>query len=109
MPQLTPLARRARARACATAVEVQEEDDERDDGWEVTYMQNKGRGMMRLRVNASQMDEKLLALDALWLSAWVSGHVVAVDDKGAKSAVSINHCDPVRGAFDGGTGKYTMV
>ena len=29
-------------------------------------MQNKGKGLVRLRVNANQMDEKLLALDALY-------------------------------------------
>lgn len=36
-------------------------------------MQNKGRGMMRLRVNASQMDEKLLALEALFTYARALG------------------------------------
>ncbi len=29
-------------------------------------MQNKGKGLVRLRVNANQMDEKLLAIDALY-------------------------------------------
>ena len=53
-------------------VEVQE-DDERDDGWETQYFQNKGRGMLKLRVNASQMDEKLLAIEALYTYAAALG------------------------------------
>ena len=55
---------------------VEQEDpaaDERDDGWEVEYHQNKGKGLIKLRVNAFQMDEKLLALDALFSYAKALG------------------------------------
>lgn len=52
-------------------VEVEDQDEEA--GWEVMYMANKGKGLIRLRVNASQMDEKLLALDALYSYAAALG------------------------------------
>ena len=35
----------------------------------------------------------MLALDGLWLSSWVSGHVVAVAANGAKSALSVSNCN----------------
>ena len=40
--------------------------DEADDGYEVQYIQNKGKGFVKLRINSNQMDEKLLALDSLY-------------------------------------------
>ena len=55
---------------------VEEQPDENADdneGWEVQYFQNKGKGFMRLRINASQMDEKLLCLEALYSYAVAMG------------------------------------
>ena len=46
--------------------EVNQAEDEADDGWETEYHQNKGKGLIRIRINANQMDDKLLALEALY-------------------------------------------
>lgn len=54
-------------------VEEQVEDADDNEGWEVQYFQNKGKGFMRLRINASQMDEKLLCLEALYSYAVAMG------------------------------------
>ena len=53
-------------------VEVPSEEEE-EDGWDCTYVQNHGRGFLRIRVNAAQMDGKLLALDALYSYAVALG------------------------------------
>ena len=46
---------------------------EADEGYEVEYLQNKGKGMIKIKTNAAQMDEKLLALDALFAYAHALG------------------------------------
>ena len=52
-------------------VEVADEDE--DEGWETKYIDNKGKGLMRLRINSNQMDEKLMALDSLFSYARALG------------------------------------
>jgi hypothetical protein len=56
---------------------VEEEDraaDERDaDAWEVEYHPKKTGGLIKIRCNKAQMDEKLLALDSLFSYAKALG------------------------------------
>ena len=54
-------------------VEAEDPAADEEDGWEVEYHQNRGKGLLKVRINAAQMDEKIMALEALYTYAHALG------------------------------------